>query len=650
MKTLRRIPMSSQVFGWQSLLHTDAPVDCQLEQALFTTYDRADEQLLAEHLLPMLLRLDRDPTADGPERPYFLVELDERLKKLNGRLIVVSSAVRDEHDGDDDAASGMYSWLWRHIRYLTVGRDRKAVQHSKLWILHWKSRTTASEYVEIVVSSANLTRDALRGQLQAAWRVCLELSPSGTERKRAGWGILPTFLHELGTSAGAKEQLKPFSELLARTECPDGVTFVASVPGKHTTMRLRQTPWGSAGLSKVMPSGNGTVKVSILAPFVGSWSGDSLKKWCAKFRGKPDALKLVWIGESHPWAAQWIMPRATLISLEETGAQLLRLTDDEGSAHRFHLEHRKEDPRWSHAKVYSFERRHSQGLLITSANFSAAAWGKEDHNGSLTIENFELGVCVEDVAFPFSKLTKLPSCQAWTKEHPSRPSVSIHWARADWDGSQVSVEVRGQERDEVKGVILGAEQPNPATRPIPPLRLVSGGHVLTAEVKWTKSMGLPSVARLTCGPEVLSVPIFDGRKLIDKESDAPPELDPNEAERLRDELLFEAYGGPVAGDVISRDGDLRGTPSDSVLADSYAVQGHERARLYLGMVDKWAETLASERQEESAHRDGARLADALRRQVERDGKIQATLCIGAKLAVEEMDLLLKQPGRQNATK
>ena len=58
--------MSSDEFEWESLLHTDAPSGCSLKAALFTTYDRADERLLAEHLLPLLLKLSREP--DGEAR------------------------------------------------------------------------------------------------------------------------------------------------------------------------------------------------------------------------------------------------------------------------------------------------------------------------------------------------------------------------------------------------------------------------------------------------------------------------------------------------------------------------------------------------------------------------------------------------------
>ena len=88
--------MSSTEFGWESLLHTDAPSGCYLKGALFTTYDTADERLLVEHLLPMLLKINHQPDGDGPERQYFLLELDRQLKQLHDRLIVVSSTAREE--------------------------------------------------------------------------------------------------------------------------------------------------------------------------------------------------------------------------------------------------------------------------------------------------------------------------------------------------------------------------------------------------------------------------------------------------------------------------------------------------------------------------------------------------------------------------
>src|ERR1017187_4271169 len=46
--------MSSSEFNWESLLCTDTE-GRSLKAGLFTTYDRADGRLLAEHLLPVLL-------------------------------------------------------------------------------------------------------------------------------------------------------------------------------------------------------------------------------------------------------------------------------------------------------------------------------------------------------------------------------------------------------------------------------------------------------------------------------------------------------------------------------------------------------------------------------------------------------------------
>ena len=54
--------------------------------------------------------------------------------------------------------------------------------------------------------------------------------------------------------------------------------------------------------------------------------------------------------------------------------------------------------------MYSLKRGNSRRLLVTSANFSPAAWGRESRDGGLTIENFELGVCVGQGAWPFEDL------------------------------------------------------------------------------------------------------------------------------------------------------------------------------------------------------------------------------------------------------
>ena len=56
----------------------------------------------------------------------------------------------------------------------------------------------------------------------------------------------------------------------------------------------------------------------------------------------------------------------------------------------------------------------------------------------------------------------------------------------------------------------------------------------------------PALAQLTCEAEVVDVPIFDERPPEDREHTLPPEVDEDAAQTLRDELLFEQYGGTVA--------------------------------------------------------------------------------------------------------
>ena len=68
--------MSHEEVSWESLLCTNSPRGAPLKAALLTTYDRAEERLLVEHFLPVLLKLDRRPGGDGSENKYFLLELE----------------------------------------------------------------------------------------------------------------------------------------------------------------------------------------------------------------------------------------------------------------------------------------------------------------------------------------------------------------------------------------------------------------------------------------------------------------------------------------------------------------------------------------------------------------------------------------------
>ncbi len=542
--------MGSAEFGWESLLHTDAPAACSLQAALFTTYDRPDDRLFAEHLLPFLLKLDRGPHDGGAERQYFLLELDERLKQLHDRLVVVSSTARDERGAAEEGESGSYGWIWRSIRQLTVGRHGKAVQHAKLWMFHWRAAgTNGAEYLEIVVSSANLTGAAFRRQLQGAWRACVELQPRGSAARLARWGVLPDFLQELARQAGDAERLVPFVKLLARAGCPEGVSFVASVPGTYSRQELGRASWGAAGLREIMPPGRGTVRVAILSPFIGSWNADALRGWCATFKGSPDRLELVWIDRHHPWVERWLLPEATWRTLTQTGATLLRLRHEPNNRDEtdpFHEEHRPEDDRWGHAKAYLLQRGTSRRVLVTSANFSPAAWGRRNGDGGLTIENFELGVCVEQAAWPFGELMAFDTGQNAATEpaQPTRDAALITWARAVWDGTRVDIDFRCEVGRQLVGTLEGRAEPTTITG----WTADAEGHLRSAHVPWADSERPPSLARLTCEQQTVIAAVFDERPMRDRENTVPPEVDPDASQAMRDELLFEQYGGRVASD------------------------------------------------------------------------------------------------------
>ncbi|MFI5455026.1 MAG: hypothetical protein ACHRXM_06200 [Isosphaerales bacterium] len=556
----------------------------------------------------------------------------------------------------DEGDSGTYEWIWRSIRRLTVGSQSKAVQHAKLWLLHWVAKDdNGIEYLELVVSSANLTRAAFKGQIQAAWRACIELRPQGSAARLNGWGVLPHFLRELATSAGKSGRLDPFVELLARGDCPEGVTFVASVPGTHSRQVLRRTPWGTSGLRKIAHFGRGTVRVSILCPFIGSWDTDSLTRWCGTFEGSTNRLELVWIDKNHPWARaeRWLLPKATLNTLTELDATLLKLRhqpNDSEKTDLFHEDHRSQDDRWSHAKVYSFKRGSSQRVLVTSANLSTAAWGRQNDDGELTIENFELGVCIEQNTWPFDDLNPFDSEQdaATVSELPSRGFSLIMWAQAVWDGKNVDVDCRCEGDGELAGEVNCAGEWTRITN----WKVGADSRVRSTHVPWLDSKQPPLFVKLTCDQDTLRVPVFDERPSRDRENTIPPEVDEDLAQAMRDELLFEEYGGYVAADTVDaavtlviEDGDEGG---GSIRPDSYDVPAIVLARRHLGVVDNWANQVkrAAERrtgefEREVLQRDGELLIEAFKRQADRDEKKESAWAIGARLAAEELTLRLK---------
>lgn len=329
----------------------------------------------AENVLPVLLKLKHQPYGEGAERSCFLLELDGELKKLSAPIVVISSITREAGDEDIVDDGGMYKWLGNSIRYLSVGRTGKAVQHAKLWLLHW-AQAEGREYLEIVVSSGSHELCVQRANSGGVARMPAASSANLKNEVEKLGRAARLYARKLATSCGDDTHVERFINLLARADCPQGITFVASVPGKHS----KRAQWGAAGLRNIIPAGRGAVRASVHSPFVGAWSEAALHQWCAHFEGMPDQVSLVWIDKDHPWAKHWLLPEPTLnnlIAVRSTLLQLCHELNGDKQTDHFHADHRTSDDRWSHAKVYAFKRGNSRRLLLTSANFSKAAWGEE---------------------------------------------------------------------------------------------------------------------------------------------------------------------------------------------------------------------------------------------------------------------------------
>ncbi len=180
------------------------------------------------------------------------------------------------------------------------------------------------------------------------------------------------------------------------------------------------------------------------------------------------------------------------------------------------------------------------------------------------------------------------------------------------------------------------------------------GRFRSAQVPWADSKQPPMLVQLACKEETVRVPVFDGRPARDRDGTIPPEVDENVAQSLRDELLFELYGGCAAADAEGQEPpqgedelDQDGVQDGAGHTDSYAVPGFVLARRHLGIVDNWADQVkraamrgTGEFELHVLRRDGELLVEAFKRQADRDSKKGAACAIGAGLAAEELSLRL----------
>jgi hypothetical protein len=566
-----------------------------------TSFEQPDASLLVEHLLPSLLGVNNSLSHEFQERNLFFGELGTALKALHGQLTVISSPPCGARE------DSQYPWLWRYVSHFNVGSEARAVQHAKLWAFHWK--IADEEALELRVSSTNLTSSAFKSQLQAGWQVTLPLGARTSQSMRRTWGELIPFLEALGASAGvvAASRVQRLVTLLGRAECPADIAFVASVPGRKSAARL---------LADFEPS-----EIHVLAPTIGEWNERTLAAWSADVGVPPQKIHLKWISEAHPWAATsgWVLSKAASENLQRSGVQLDCLPKEA----RFTDQHRDGDPRWSHAKLYLLRSRRKRRLLVTSANWSASAWG----SGRAAPRNFELGVIFESewtdleaLGEPFDPPETVPFCVD-RAEDEERVSM-LEWAEASWDGERIAL--RARSTDSIAPISVVVTFTGSAEERIP---LAEG----EASMPWSDAGTTPLGARFTQGGEVLDVDVVDLRPPAEFAKTPLPEVDPTVERALREAFLLQRYGGPVVDPefIPGLGGECRPAAPSAPAAD-YSVQAWIEARAVFSVVDQWRAAL-----EEAA-------GDALRRErICVDGEELRALFArregpGAALVVEEL--------------
>jgi hypothetical protein len=596
--------------GWKPLTGLDeqGANGGRLLGALLTTFDPPDPGLLIEEYLPAWLGLENSYADEGIDRLRYFAELGDALRRLKGQIAIVSSA--------GEVGTSAEAWIWNYIRRFEVGAEGAAVQHAKLWMFHRAPATKGeSETLELVISSANLTRDGLRGQIQAGWRCVFQLEARGSDSRSETWGVLPYFLTAVGAAAGnaGPKTVDSWVALLRRCECPEGVEFIASVPGAHsaTTLARRRSAWGAAGL-RASWSGRSKPKMIAMAPTIGRWTSKSIEAWTRLAGIEPGRMSLAWVRGGHPWAGRWQLDPSTEEALTGSGIHWLEVPraydDDWGSP--LCDEHQQTDPRWSHAKLYELREGARRRMLITSANLSRAAWGDPQRDGGLVIDNFELGVLLGVQEGFGDRLWDVPFERATCAidyEQPREPPIA--WLAAEWDGEELNVECRM-----TSGTVLALHVEVTVARSKSGKRVAThwrSGAVVRTKVSWSERAGVPVLIAVEArGGYVRQAAVHDIRPTDDGEI-LCGEFDEDKLREELDRLLEERYGYlPDAG---SDDTGGNGGPGDGVAiaGADYAVPAYVDARRRFQLIDNWWKELrdSDERARPFILKDGRRILE-----------------------------------------
>ncbi|TDP74727.1 hypothetical protein [Roseateles toxinivorans] len=589
--------------GWREpTLAEPGDTSRPLLAALLTTFDPPQADVLVQDLLPDWLGLSTAYVDEGADKLRFYAELEDGLKRLQGRFTIVSSPGIQEQGG--------HGWIWRYIRRMQVGCNRAAVQHAKLWMFHRAGRAGECQTLEVIVSSQNLTGSGFRDQIQAGWRCVVPLDDTPAAEWRDTWSALPAFLQELAVACGSAgtDVLSYWNALLQRAACPKAATFLASVPGSHPAEPSEGAPaWGVAGLRRL--GGRRGRSLTAMVPTIGNWSTANIEKWAGLAGlGKTD-LSIAWVEPSHPWSSQWQLNARTESALSAGRVNWLLIAPPHSTrkwSSPLCQEHRHGDTRWSHAKLYEIGSTAARQLLCTSANFSRAAWGDPLANGMIEIDNFELGVAIPADAglsrLPVNRDATRATCETDFVKPVEQP---IAWMAAEWDGAILRIQLRLVQgvtlQDRVQVHVEGRVQHK--TLLLPP------NHADETSLDWpsvTDAVPLRVQLRTTTG--YTSEVAVEDLRLLEPGQWLSNAGSQEEMQDAADQLLEEKYdffdqttNGPPPG---------QGQPS-ATAPSSYAVAVYEDSRRRFAAIDHWADVLLKADPSASADvlADGERIAN-----------------------------------------
>lgn len=600
----------------------------RLLAAFLTTFNPPEAKVLVEELLPDWLGLSNFPVDEGLDRLRFFAELEEELKRLKGRFTIVSTMGASVPTGN--------GWIWNYIHRLQVGFRRAATQHAKLWLFHRAGVGGSSETLEVVVSSQNLTGEGVRGQIQAGWRCTVPLAADRSPRRRLSWGALSPFLDQLADACGpsGRRAVPYWQGVLERAACPREATFIGSVPGVHPADPPKsEVAWGAAALRRL--GGAQSRSLAAMVPTVGNWDARSLESWMKVARVEPPAFNLAWVEPVHPWAPRWQLNAATEKALSACKVNWLHLpSPHDGGEWRSPLceEHKPADTRWSHCKVYELGSNGERRLLVTSANFSRAAWGDVMRDGrTLQIDNFELGVAIPGDAGLAHRSRKRAFIRATgATSFEKNVDDPIAWMDVRWDGNSLAIEVRLAGDTRLDGSVGIEIARGPRTE------VVHVGHMRPPSIRvpWPVARGVPLRTRLTTKDGwSCEVAVQDVRKADADEwlCDAASET---EMQDLADRLLEERYHFFDEDEPAPARKAKKKTPGSQ--GATYAVAAYEDSRRRFAAIDHWAGTLeeADGQVRAGLLRDGERIA---KRWLKIAGdSSRPDIAVSASLAAEEL--------------